>query len=193
MRFAASGLGLICGICLANAALACPPPPPDLPPPDRFSGETDLAFQARYDQYKRERNAERQLKEASWKSFEQGYEAAAWNLSDQIVVAEIVAKGSTALRNDRGEIYTASPEVTLRTIEQIRGERSAQTFTLHYVGLTSCGPTGAVNIVDGRLGQHFVIFALRGVLGMDTVRQGYSLSDAQDSRTKALLAKYPDK
>jgi hypothetical protein len=161
-------------------ARACTPPPtlPVSAPP--IPNESADVVRARSEA----QALDRQLAETRDRSFHAGWEAALWELSDRIVLAEVVEIGFLRAGPDN---LRGTPEVTLRVIQVQRGTAQPRPFMMTYTGMTNCGPTGAVNVVQGNPGQRFVIFARSGRLGPATTIGSYALGDAQDGRTISLL------
>ena len=77
--------------------------------------------------------------------------------------------------------------VRLEILQIVRGNVRPTDFWLTYRGFTSCGPIGAMDVVDGEVGDVFVIYARLGRLSSQTVLQGYSATTATTWESQQIL------
>ena len=179
---------LACALFIASVpALACPPPPPAHPPPQQKEGESEEAFTARVAALAEAEKHKQALAEKRREGFQQGYEFALWDSADLAVLAEIVAIKE---RKVNRPYVDSSPLVTLKILSVARGKTTSKRFQLEYTGITSCGPYGPTNIVEGAIGDRFVVFFRSGKPGMKTVLRGYSKDEAQSGSVKRVFAEY---
>ena len=174
-------------LLLAETASACPPPPPPPRPPAPIENETPAAYEERVAQFEAEQKLQNRLTEARWEGYREGWESAARANAAQIVLVEVVKLGAAELKRADGSVYGGSPEPTLQVIARADQIEPGQKFTVRYNGLTSCGPTGPLNLVQSKLGDRFLVFAGAGELGMETLIAGYAESELLASHNKSMF------
>lgn len=170
---------------VATSAHACSIPPPAVPP-EQQPGESVVEFEARLAAFHFSQLRGKELRAARLAAYQEGYERALWDSAPVAVLAQIIEKGESSAEESP---FGAMPEVTLRVVETAKGFVSLRPFKLTYEGVTSCGPVGLVSVVDGEVGEQFVLFASGRDLGMESVIAGYSQSEARNGRTKFLFEK----
>lgn len=175
MRIVCAILGFI--YVLSATAEACPPPPPP-PPPE--AGESNEAYQTRLAAL---RAAEAEVNAQRVLQMQQGW----WDESQSVLLARVVRRDSIRLKDNWGEIYGRSPRVLLRPVRWLKGSGSSRRFRLNYEGLTSCGPYGGGDAVDGEIGEVFVVFVREGRPRQDSVITSLAMDRVRDPRVLALL------
>ncbi|RJY09262.1 hypothetical protein D6201_07740 [Aurantiacibacter aquimixticola] len=156
-------------------------------PPAQLDGESDADFAHRLELFEREREHEAELSAASGTAWANGYENAVWEASPQVVVARLISRETTRIEI-AGYREINSPLATLEVTQTARGAGAPERFTLQYTGLTSCGPTGPLDVLEGEVGDEFVIFAGTGALGMKTLIKAYPAIDFRRRRIAAMTA-----
>lgn len=143
---------LFCG-----EAVACSirPPVQDVP----LVGETAEAFQQRVEARRAQEEVDRQARLIA-------FQRQTWEEASSVVIARVVRREEAVpLRNDYGEVYGQSPRTHLRVVRWLKGQaRGRPSFSVRYAGLTSCGPFGGGDAVDGAVGEEFVVFLSAGRL-----------------------------
>jgi hypothetical protein len=173
----------VCSLFIAQAAMACPPPPP-LPGSQPIAGEDEATYRARLARLQAEA-AERGA--AAMRQHRLADEQRLWATADQVVVVEVRAIRSVAMRDNWGAVYGHLPAADLRVILPHRGNGARRTFRLQYGGDTSCGPYGPLDLQGLEQGQLIVVFAGNGAIGMDNVAGTIRADQAQDPATLALF------
>jgi hypothetical protein len=136
---------MIVAIVAASSATACPPPP--LPPP-RLPGETDEAYAGRLEQLQAADRVRYRAGLAEW-------QAASWQKSSAIFVGRIEAARTVRLpfRTVSGD---TSQKVKVRPVSWLRGKASNQPIWVRHSGVTTCGPFGGGDAVNGKPGDTFL-------------------------------------
>ena len=174
-------------VATSTGAFACPPPPPGPQPPPRMAGEDDTAYGSRLEAFREEQLLSKRLAERWWDGYREGWEAGARAAASQIVLVEVIAKGHVDLKRDDGSVYGVSPETTLRVVARADQMDPGQQFSIRYSGMTSCGPTGPVEMAQGNVGDRFLVFAKAGELGGSTLVAGFLAKDLISSSSQAMF------
>jgi hypothetical protein len=160
-------------LTIAGAAHACPPPPP---PPAQMEGESEFDYVIRL-QTLREEEAAASL--ARRVEFEQQW----WNESESVFLARI----ERAETIEFDGYYETVPRVHLRPLRWIKGSGSSRRFRLSYEGMTSCGPYGGGEAVEGAVGDVFLVFVREGRPRQRSVIHSLALTNVHNPDLRARL------
>ncbi len=166
---------LAAGTLAAAPANACPPPPP---PPEPRPGESEQAYNARLKELAAAQRAEGQAVIAT-------RQATLWNESPIIFVGQV--ERVRPMQTDG-----AGPSALIRPVRWIKGKGGANSFWLRHRGMTSCGPYGGGDAVEGKVGQRYIVFASRRRLSSKAVIHSVGAANAVDERIAAALATSPN-
>lgn len=115
------------------------------------------------------------------------YQQQWWNESQSVLLARVERVGSVQLRDDWGEAYDDSPRVFLRPVRWLKGSGSARRFRLSYDGMTSCGPYGGGDAVDGEVGEVFVVYVREGQPHQRSVIESLAPENVVDPQVREML------
>jgi hypothetical protein len=130
---------------MVGAANACPPPPP---PPLPIPDESSEAWQARVTA---EAQNELMNRQRQW-----------WNDSQSVLLARVERRDTVRLRDAWGDPNFEAPRVLLRPVRWLKGSGPSRRFRLSYTGMTTCGPYGGGEAVNGAVGEVFIVFVGEG-------------------------------
>lgn len=166
---------LFCGEAEACSIL---PPVQDAP----FVGETAEVFQQRVEARRAQEEADRQARLIA-------FQRQTWEEASSVVIARVVRREEAVpLRNEYGEVYGQSPRAHLRVERWLKGQaRGRPSFSVRYVGLTSCGPFGGGDAVDGAVGAEFVVFLSAGRLRQSRVINSLALDRVMAPELRDML------
>lgn len=158
-------------------ALACPPPPS---PPSKLIGETDAAYDARMKVLFESQRVQYRL--ALFNA-----QAEAWRQSEVVLVGRVdrVKKVKLPYPTPRGD---TSQEVLVRPISFLKSKQSRRVFWVRSSGVTTCGPYGGGDAIDGAVGDHFLFFISQTKSGGHRVTDSVGPNRAEEPRVRAALA-----
>ena len=164
---------------ISSAAFACPPPPPPPQPPSWSPGDDREEFAERVRKWELEKAVREASAKASMEAYAQGFQNALYAASPYVVMARVVEK-ETGENDSWGQPRIIS---VLKIDQWIKGEGADQPIRLHYRGLTSCGPYGAVSAVNAKLGEQVLLFSPDLDWSSERVAS-VSLAEAKDLQLK---------
>lgn len=177
---------LIVAIAIAalavGEAVACSIVPPVHDEP--LVGETAEAFQQRVEARRAQEEADRQARLIA-------FQRQAWEEASSVVIARVTRREEAVpLRNRYGEVYYRTPRTHLRVVRWLKGEaRGRPSFGVRYAGLTSCGPYGGGDAVNGAVGEEFVVFLSAGRLHESRVTDSFAPDSVVEPGLRELLTR----
>jgi hypothetical protein len=169
-------LTIITALCWTAVAHACSPP---AGPPQREAGESEAAYKARIEAIReRDRIAyRRQLMDR---------QASDWVASSRILLARI-EKIRTIDLPYASPAGATSHKVKVRPVRWLKGLTSRRAFWVRHTDMTTCGPYGAGDVIDGQVGETFLMFFGPTGTGPHRIINSVGLSNAEEPRVRAVF------
>ncbi len=156
---------------LGTPVLACPPPyilPPNV-------GETSTDYNIRLAKY----HEEEQRKFLENRKI---YQGEMWK-NNAIVALAVIDK----IKPTNIKYYGKSNKVRLKILRFAKGSSNIKHVWVHYTDVTTCGPFGGGDAVDGKLGDVFAIFSSSSNISSRSVTDTIGESSALDENIKSLF------
>ena len=169
MRIVLAPMALAASI--VGTANACPPPPP---PPLPIPDESSEAWEARVTA---EAQAQLVATQRHW-----------WESAQSVLLARVEQRDTVRRRDPTWDMSFESPRVLLRPVHWLKGSGPSRRFRLTYTGMSSCGPYGGGEAVDGAVGELFIVFVGEGRPRQESVFISLAPANVVDPELRERLA-----
>ncbi len=151
---------------LVEAASACQPEPPWIPPPPEF-GEAQETYDARIAAMRAAQEAEREQAIIN-------EQRQLWEGAESVLLARVVRTATVNLD------FGPSPRAYLQPLDWLKGRGPSRTFFVNQEGWTSCGPYGGGHAVGGEVGEIYLVFVREGRPNMRNILTTLALNAVKD-------------